>query len=104
MKSSLKNTTIFAVAMCAAVFISGSAFNTVTHGTQNKIQTVTITAKAMTEAQKLAYDSEQNGIQTVVISAKRLTTEQKIAMDQQDQQNQFKQQSVAEKNNHRTAI
>ena len=104
MKSSLKNTSIFAVAMCAAVFISSSAFHNVKHGTQDKIQTVTITAKAMTEAQKLAYDAEQNGIQTVVISAKRLTTEQKLAMDQQDQQNQFKQQSVAEKNNRRTAI
>lgn len=104
MKSSLKNTTIFAIAMCAAVFVTCSAFNAVNHHAHDKIQTVTISAKAMTEAQKLAYDAEQNGIQTVVISAKRLTTEQKLAMDQQDQQNQFKQQSVAEKNSHRTAI
>lgn len=104
MTSSLKNTTIFAVAMCAAVFVTASAFNAGSHGMQSKIQTVTISAKAMTEAQKLAYDAEQNGIHTVVISAKRLTSEQKLAMDQQDQQDQFNQQSVAEKNSRRTAI
>lgn len=44
------------------------------------IQTVTVSAKRMTEAEKLAYDHETSMMQTVVISAKRLTPAQKAAM------------------------
>jgi hypothetical protein len=44
------------------------------------IQTVTVSAKRMSEAEKLAYDQETSMVQTVVISAKRLTPEQKAAM------------------------
>ncbi|MFZ6799585.1 hypothetical protein [Undibacterium sp. Di24W] len=44
------------------------------------IQTVTVSAKRMSEAEKLAYDQETSMMQTVVISAKRLTPAQKAAM------------------------
>jgi hypothetical protein len=44
------------------------------------IHTVTVSAKRMSEVEKLAYDQETSMMQTVVISAKRLTPAQKAAM------------------------
>ncbi len=47
------------------------------------IQTITITAKRMSPAQKFAYDNEQEnqGVQVILISAKRFNAEEKIAFD-----------------------
>lgn len=44
------------------------------------VQTVTVRHARMTEEEKLAYDHETSMMQTVVISAKRLTPAQKAAM------------------------
>ncbi|MFZ6679447.1 hypothetical protein [Undibacterium sp. Tian12W] len=58
------------------------------------IASVTISAKRMTEEQKMAYDATQNAMQTVLISAKRMTDEEKLAMDEAEK---FQHQQVAQK-------
>ena len=54
----------------------------------------------MTEDQKMAFDTEQAGLQTVIISAKRLTDEQKLAMDQDTRYAS----QIAAKNSRRASI
>jgi hypothetical protein len=54
------------------------------------VQTVTISAQRMTEAQKLAYDLEQSsGAQTVVLSAKRPSAEQKQVWLEEERKQQM---------------
>ncbi|MES2038113.1 MAG: hypothetical protein V4495_09755 [Pseudomonadota bacterium] len=74
-----------------AAFTQGKA-----EASQNvtSIASVTISAKRMTEEQKLAFDAAQDGTQTVLISAKRMTADEKMAMDRDEQ---FERQQVAEK-------
>jgi hypothetical protein len=70
----------------------------------SQFHTVTITAKRWDAAQKLAFDVEQAGMQVVVISAKRLTEDQKIAMAKEDQTLQAAQESKIVKANFKGAF
>jgi hypothetical protein len=70
----------------------------------SQFHTVTITAKRWDAAQKLAFDAEQTGMQVVVISAKRLTEDQKMAMAKEDQTLQAAQESKIVKANFKGAF
>ena len=54
-----------------------------TISSMSAVQTVTVSAKHMTSAQKLSYDQEQENvqIQTIVISTKHMSIEEKKAYD-----------------------
>jgi hypothetical protein len=77
-RSILLSATLLAFVTVAAAFQQSEPLD---HG---KIQTVQISAKRMSEQQKLAYDTQGQETQTVQIVAKRLTSDQKLAMDRQD--------------------
>nr|WP_315487552.1 hypothetical protein [uncultured Undibacterium sp.] len=62
------------------VGIVNMATTTTVEASVAPIQIVTVSAKRMSDAEKLAYDQETSMMQTVVISAKRLTPAQKAAM------------------------
>lgn len=72
-----------------AISLALAAASSATDVTKNKqisnaeVQTITVTAKRMSNEQKVAYDQEQasHGVQTVVISAKRLSPQAKLAYD-----------------------
>ena len=73
------------IAAIAVTICAGAAFQ---QGKDQEpvIQTVTITAKKMTEQEKNAFDrtSMVQTAQTVVIHHRRLTAEEKLASDQLD--------------------
>jgi hypothetical protein len=77
-RSILLSATLLAFVTVAAAFHQSEPLD---HG---QIQTVQISAKRMSEEQKLAYDTQGQETQTVLVVAKRLTPEQKLAMDRQD--------------------
>lgn len=85
-KSSLKNTAVIASALVAGLFSVVTAFQmpAAAPASAASVQTVSISAKRMSAAEKIAFDLQDRASQTVVISAKRLTAEQKLAMALED--------------------
>jgi hypothetical protein len=84
MKTSNSKKSILLTATLLAIVSVATAFQQSEPLDRGQIQTVHISAKRMSEQQKLAYDTQGQEAQTVLIVAKRLTPEQKLAMDRQD--------------------
>jgi len=104
MKTSIKNSALFATALVAGVFAVGNAFTehfTTNNNVASAIPTVVITAQRMNEEQKIVFDAEEFRMQTVVISARHLTMQEKMTMDRDEQDNA---QRLAAATNHRTSI
>ena len=78
---------ILTISAITATILAGAAYQ---QGAKQQadIPTVTITAKKMTEQQKIAYDEGQSAsaIQTVIVKHQRLSASEKLAFDQFDQQ------------------
>lgn len=85
-KTSLKNKVVIVSALLAGLFSVATAFQmpVATSASVTGFQTVSISAKRMSAAEKIAFDLQDSAIQTVVISAKRLSPEQKQAMILED--------------------
>ncbi|MFZ6777755.1 hypothetical protein ACO0LD_13065 [Undibacterium sp. Ji83W] len=98
MKNTFNNTfksgLILSTALLTGALAISAAFTQGKAEASMNIASVTISAKRMTEEQKLAFDTAQDGTQTVLISAKRMTADEKMAMDRDEQ---FERQQVAEK-------
>ncbi|MFZ6736031.1 hypothetical protein ACO0LG_29195 [Undibacterium sp. Ji42W] len=98
MKNTINNTftsgLILSTALLTGALAITAAFTQGTAEASMNVASVTISAKRMTEEQKMAYDATQNAMQTVLISAKRMTDEEKLAMDEAEQ---FQRQQVAQK-------
>ncbi|MFZ6741798.1 hypothetical protein ACO0LC_01050 [Undibacterium sp. JH2W] len=98
MKNTINNTfktgLILSTALLTGALAITAAFTQGNAEASMNIASVTISAKRMTEEQKLAFDAAQDITQTVLISAKRLTAEEKLTMDKEDQ---FERQQLAEK-------
>lgn len=96
-KYTLKNTTVIASALLAGLFSVVTAFQmpVATNASVTGLQTVSISAKRMSAAEKIAFDREDSATQMVVISARRLTAEQKLAMIMEERNAQ---QLAAQKN------
>lgn len=88
MKSTIKNSLILSIALCAGVAAVSQAFTAETRSTQAEIQTVSIVAKRMTEQEKIAFDTESAEVQQVIVAARRMNAEEKFAYDQQFSVNQ----------------
>lgn len=87
MKQSINTSLVFLSGLIvSSLFVSQAILSQRTNKAQAEMQTVTIVAQRMTEAQRMAYDQETAAIPTVVISAKRLSPEQKLAMDAQTEE------------------
>jgi len=84
MKTITATAIVSAASACLSAFIFVGIVNVATTANVDAsvapIQTVTVSAKRMSDAEKFAYDQETSMMQTVVISAKRLTPAQKAAM------------------------
>jgi len=100
MKTNLQTKTVIVATVCASLFALAHAFSFTAQPEKN-MQTVTVAAHRMSDAEKLAYDREQLPQQTVVISAKRLTEEQKISFDEHEN---LDREFVATNNTHADAI
>lgn len=85
-KNTLKNTAVLASALVAGLFSVVTAFQMPAAAPASELaaQTISISAKRMSAAEKIAFDREDSATQMVVISAKRLTAEQKLAMALED--------------------
>ncbi|MBI1772508.1 MAG: hypothetical protein HYR68_09235 [Burkholderiales bacterium] len=98
MKNTFNNTfksgLILSTALLTGALAITAAFTQGKAEASMNIASVTISAKRMTEEQKLAFDAAQDVTQTVLISAKRMTADEKMAMDRAEQ---FERQQVAEK-------
>ncbi|BBB69882.1 hypothetical protein UNDYM_5629 [Undibacterium sp. YM2] len=98
MKNTINNTfksgLILSTALLTGALAITAAFTQGKAEASMNIASVTISAKRMTEEQKMAYDATQNAMQTVLISAKRMTDEEKLAMDEAEK---FQRQQVAQK-------
>ena len=80
-------TSILTISTITATILLGAAFQQGKKQEAN-IPTVTITAKKMTEQQKIAYDESQSvqNMQTVIVKHQRLNASEKFAFDQLDRQ------------------
>ncbi len=98
MKNAINNTfksgLILSTALLTGALAITAAFTQGKAEASMNVASVTISAKRMTEEQKMAYDATQNAMQTVLISAKRMTDEEKLAMDEAEK---FQRQQVAQK-------
>ncbi len=98
MKNTINNTfksgLILSTALLTGALAITAAFTQTKAEASMNVASVTISAKRMTEEQKIAYDATQNAMQTVLISAKRMTDEEKLAMDEAEK---FQRQQVAQK-------
>ncbi len=87
MNKSLKTgVTLLSTLAISLALAAASSATDVPHNKQSissASQTVTVSAKRMSNEQKASYDQEQasHGVQTVVISAKRLSPQAKLAYD-----------------------
>ena len=88
MKTNFESKALIVATVCASVFALAHALSAPVVKNGNGLQTVTITAQRMSEAQKIAYDRAQMPQQTVIITAKRLTEEQKASFDEAQQATQ----------------
>ncbi|MFZ6708387.1 hypothetical protein [Undibacterium sp. TC9W] len=92
--STFKSGLILSAALLTGALAITAAFTQGKAEASMNVASVTISAKRMTEEQKMAYDATQNAMQTVLISAKRMTNEEKLAMDEAEK---FQRQQVAQK-------